>query len=164
MPAGDVWGNAWGNSWNGYWRQAGITLPPPAAPVHRPGGWWPHQEVIRFRHSVEQAERSRHQSEAKRRKADERLSAALEKIYRSVVLHEPELAETIASAALPANTPRPTEYAPNGPDWKAARLDVSEMQRLLGELEAYRQRTFTDSLAAWEAADEDDVETILLLT
>lgn len=150
----DAWGGSWGVSWGVSWGSG--TTPPVDTTDHHDGGY-SQEEYDQLRRRIREAEKA---SRKEREKARQRLSEELDRAYRKVVLNEPEVALEVADAVVPvALAEAEPDQLPNI-DWRAFSDILDTAGQVLAILGRDRQRDM--AIAAWNAAEEDDIQILLL--
>src|SRR5690349_16602375 len=146
----DAWGGAWSDAWGAAWGFSASTATDTTD--HHDGGRYSEEERDRIRRRIREYEKARERSEKERRASQKRLHNALQAAYRRVLGEEPAVAQEIAALApaLPGEAPLPG-------------LDLQRMSDLLDA--AYQVLDILERdrrLAEWTAADEADIEILLL--
>lgn len=132
-----------------FWNQPGGVTPPVDTTDHHDGGY-SQEEYDALRRRIREAENA---SRKQREKARQRLTDELDRAYRRVVLNEPEVALEVVAAIQP--TIEPIEVPPQI-DWRSFANILDTASQVLAILERDR------AIAAWNAADEADIEILLL--
>ena len=150
----DAWGGSWGVSWGISWGTG--TTPATTTDTHDGGDY----DEIRRR--VREAEKAQEYSARKRRDAEQKLADELETAYRRVVLNEPEIAAEVLSAVKVAEPQAviDTNHVPQI-EWRRLQDILDTAAQVLAILE--RDRALAEYERLWTAADEDDVEILLLV-
>lgn len=144
--------SSWGGSWASAWGSSWGSIAPTTTDTHD-GGGYSRRELDELRRRAKRLEQAQNKSAKRRQEEERKLAEVLEKAFRRVVEGLPDpimgIPALVAEAGLPVV---PTDgYMPPQPDWLALTQDIAAVQRLIATLEMM-------------AADEDDIEMLLLMT
>lgn len=137
-----------------FWNQPGGATPPPTSTTDTHDGGYSREEYDALRRRIREADKARKLSRKAREKARQKLAEELDRSYRRVVLNEPEIAQEVIAAIEPQAVI--IEEAAPQIDWRKLTDILDTAGTVLAILERQRR------VDAWMAADEDDVEILLL--
>ncbi len=153
----DAWNGSWATSWAASWGFGVVAIVDTTD--HADGGY----EWEGIRRHVEEIRGLRRQDDKRKRQAEKRLTGHIEAAYNRALGIEPEVAGELAAAAIHAEQaqPRSRDAPLVHHDWAALARDLAGLEALLTRIDA--RKADEAAIAAAFAAEEDDIETLLMV-